>query len=502
MPAGAAEAEVPCVEGKAGQYPCQNVDLLARVTPAVLGGSGGNDIWGWTDPQTGREYALVGRTNGTAFVDITVPTDPVYLGRLPTSPGSAGLFGSWRDIKVYKDHAFVVSEEPGHGMQVFDLTRLRGVTSPQTFTEDAHYYLFGSAHNIAINEDSGYAYALGSGATPLGTGCGGLHMIDIRDPKLPIPAGCFQTDLYTHDVQCVIYKGPDQGYQDAEICIASNEDTLTIVDVTNKALPMMLSRNPYPGASYTHQGWFTEDQRYFLLGDEGDESATGVNTTTYVWDLASLTSPQLIGVHRGRTKAIDHNLYTKGDLVYQANYRAGLQILSMEDVAQGQLREVGYFDLFPANDLAGFNGAWSNYPYFDSGVVVLNGMGEGLFVLRPRIADLSVTQSDDPDPAGAGQPVTYTLTVDNVGPGDATGVTVTDTLPAGATLVSASEGCAAAGGVVTCVIGSLGEGEQATITIEVTAGQAGQLTNVATVAGDQADHILGNDTSEETTTIT
>src|SRR5690606_20218176 len=98
-----------------------------------MGASGGNDIWGWTDPETEKEYALMGLNNGTAFVDVSDPVNPVYLGKLPTHTQSS----LWRDIKVYADHAFVVSEASGHGMQVFDLTRLRGVTSPQTFTVDA-----------------------------------------------------------------------------------------------------------------------------------------------------------------------------------------------------------------------------------------------------------------------------------------------------------------------------------------------------------------------------
>ena len=79
--------------------------------------------------------------------------------------------------------------EAGHGLQVFDLTRLRGVSEPRMWTEDAHYAVFGRAHNVAINEDTGYADAVGSN-----TCSGGLHMIDIRDPKVPVFAGCVADD--------------------------------------------------------------------------------------------------------------------------------------------------------------------------------------------------------------------------------------------------------------------------------------------------------------------
>ena len=236
----------PCVGGFADIYPCDNVDLLAFMPLADIGGGQGNDIWGWTDRSTGKEYAIMGRTSGTSFVDISDPENPVYLGNLPPHTSDS----AWRDIKVYARHAFIVSEASGHGMQIFDLTQLRNVISPPvTFAETAHYAGFSNAHNVAINEDSRFAYAVGSN-----TCSGGLHMVDIQNSTTPTFAGCYSGDGYTHDAQCVIYSGPDTEHQDKEICFNSNEDTLTIVDVTNKSVPVMLSRTRYSGSGYTHQG--------------------------------------------------------------------------------------------------------------------------------------------------------------------------------------------------------------------------------------------------------
>jgi choice-of-anchor B domain-containing protein len=372
-------SDLACTGGMAGPFPCKGVDLESFVPHEDIGGGEGNDIWGWTDGTTGREYALVGQTNGTAFVDVTVPNAPLYLGRLPSHQPVETLFNVWRDVKVYADHAYVVSEEPLHGMQVFDLTRLRGVTEPQTWTEDGHYPLFGGAHNVAINEDTGFAYAVGTA-----TCSGGPHIVDIRNPKTPLFAGCVSEGGYTHDTQCVTYRGPDRRFTGRELCFSSNEDTLTIVDVTDKLAPALLSSTSYEGAAYSHQGWLTEDQSHFLLGDELDEVESGVPTTTYIFDVSDVTAPVLRGAHRAATEAIDHNLYVKGSRVYQANYRAGLRILDLAKVASGQLREVAYFDVYPADDAAEFNGAWSSYPFFESGVVVVNGIEQGLFVVRPR----------------------------------------------------------------------------------------------------------------------
>ncbi len=375
------EHETPCVGGFAGAYPCENVDLMELLPLTSIGGGNGNDVWGWTDPMTGKEYALMGRSSGTAFVDVSNPAASVYLGNLPTHSGNS----TWRDIKVYQNHAFIVSEATNHGLQVFDLTQLRNVVNPPvTFTETAFYGHFGRAHNIAINELTGFAYAVGSrqGTETCGAG---LHMVNIQNPAAPTFAGCFSADGYTHDTQCVIYSGPDTTHVGKEICFNSNEDTLTIVDVTNKAAPIQISRTPYAGSGYTHQGWLTEDQRYFLLDDELDEQNFGHNTRTRIWDLTDLEVPSVLGFFSSPVGSIDHNQYVKGNFVYQANYRGGLRILSLDDIESGTLTQAGFFDIYPASDTASFNGAWSVYPFFASGNVLISGIEQGLFVVRPQL---------------------------------------------------------------------------------------------------------------------
>jgi choice-of-anchor B domain-containing protein len=377
-PLGPAE----CENGMAGIFPCENVDLMSFVPLEQLGGGTGNDIWGWTDPQTGREYAIMGTSNGTAFVDVTDARNPVVVGHMPSQ--SFLIWALWRDIKVYENHAYVVSEYDLHGMQIFDLTRLRDVAvKPAVFAPDVVYDEMSNTHNIAINEDTGYAYAVGTNTCDAG-----LHMIDIRDPKSPRFAGCYAEDGYTHDVQCVVYNGPDGKFKGREICFASNEDTVTIVDVTDKANPRMLSRTGYPSAAYTHQGWLTPDHRFFLFGDELDEQGNTVPaTTTYVMDASRLTAPKAPLAFHHATESIDHNLYVDGRHVFESNYTAGLRILDYDrrSLAAGQLREVAYFDVFPASDIDDFLGTWSNYAYFESGNVVVSAIDSGLFVLRPEL---------------------------------------------------------------------------------------------------------------------
>jgi choice-of-anchor B domain-containing protein len=378
-------AQTPCENGMAGIYPCDQVDLWSHIVFQDLGCTDNtNDIWGWTSPVTGREYALMGCANGTSFIDITSPATPVYIGFLPTQTVNS----LWRDIKTYNNYAFIVAEAAGHGLQVFDLLQLDNVGNPpQTFSVSAHYSLFGNAHNVAINPDLPFAYCVGSN-----TADGGLHIVNIADPLNPQLAGIFSDDGYTHDCQNVIYTGPDAQYQGREIVFAANEDAVTVVDATDKLDCQMLSTTFYAESAYTHQGWLTSDQRYFLVGDELDEMNLGTGTRTHIFDVSDLDNVEYVGFYESESPAIDHNMYVIDHFVYQSNYRSGLRILDAVRVDEGILSQIGFFDLVPQNDNATFSGSWSNYPYFGSGNVVATSMYDGLFVLRPTL--LSLSQSE------------------------------------------------------------------------------------------------------------
>ncbi len=374
-----------CQSGVSAGFPCKNVEMLSRVRLADMGGGDGADSWGWKDPQSGRYYALMARSNGTSFIDVTDPAAPVYLGNMPSTSG----IQPWRDVKVYSNHAFVVADNiANHGMQVFDLTRLRGLTAPQLFSPDVTYRNIGEAHNVAINEDTGFAYITGSEQCS-----GGLHIVDVRNPKSPVFAGCFSADGYTHDVQCVLYHGPDTDYQGAEICFASNEDSLTIVDVSNKAQPVLVAKATYPSIGYSHQGWLDEDQAMFFLGDELDERTFGMNTRTLMFDVSDLDDPHYSGAHQHSTSVIDHNLYVRGNYIYQANYLGGLRILQINRGESTTLNEVAYFDTEPDEDALEFFGAWNAYPFFDNGIILVSDRTNGLFVLQASLPDDRVQTS-------------------------------------------------------------------------------------------------------------
>ncbi len=400
--------QTPCENGFAGGYPCDGYDLLSHISISTLAGSQqerGNDSWGWTDPDSGKEYAIVGLSNGTAFIDISDPINPIFLGRVPTETFSS----IWRDIKVHGNYAFIVADAAdNHGMQVFDLTRLRSVSNPPViFDTDAHYGGVGSCHNIVINPSQPYAYLVGCDEL-----AGGPVFVDISNPLNPVSAGGYSSSGYTHDAQVVTYNGPDSDYTGREIYIGSNgsfgsNNKVVFVDVTNKNNPVLISEIDYDSPGYTHQCWLTEDLNYLLLGDELDEQSFGINTRTIVFDVQDLDNPQVHNEYYGPTEAIDHNGYVLGDKFYLANYTAGLRVVDITDIENpnNAMEEIGYFDTYPPNNVADFDGAWSVYPYFESGNIVISDISRGYFLVRPSdgtmgIGDMNVGSfSIYPNPA-------------------------------------------------------------------------------------------------------
>lgn len=396
----------PCTNGKADKYPCKNVGLYSHLPITELSGDRLNDIWGWIDSETGKEYAILGMNNGVEIVDVTTPYAPKVIGQIPDPANTSSKSpqfqahddgtgftknSPWRDVKVYKNTLYIVSEQSDYGLQIFDLTQLRNALKERSvFQNYLRYTNFGNAHNIHINSESEFLYVVGSTD---GTHCaekGGLHILDIASPKIPEFAGCyademaggFTTDGYIHDTQCIMYTGPDDNHHGREICFNSSEKSFLITDVTDKKHIVTISLSTYPGQGYMHQGWLSEGQDYFFMNDELDERRYHHNIRTYVWDIQDLEKPEMIGYYQHDTPGIDHNLYLENNYMYQANYTAGLRILDVSDPEPQDISEVAYFDTTPENETLTFKGLWSVYPWLSGDKIIVSDIDQGLFILK------------------------------------------------------------------------------------------------------------------------
>lgn len=390
-PAAAGESNLPCVDGMAGDWPCHNVDLLARFSLEEMGGDHHthnlmNDLWAWVSPDSGRTYIIGGLHDRAVFVDVTDPTAPFLVGTLMTAQEGTSTF---RDIQVYQNYAYIVADTPftAHGVQILDLTVLDDVEMPPaTLTETAHYDGIGFGHNMWINQETGYLYILRSDTCNAGN-----HMVSLADPLNPVFVGCFDPDGADSDTECVIYQGPDSDYTGREICVTGSDSAVTIGDVTDKDNPLLLSLLTYPNVSRAHQGAFTEGQRYWVLSDINDEEMLGHNTRTHLLDLNDLDAPVYLGYYEHATASTDHNLYIDGAYVYMANWQAGLRVLDVSGAPDLDWPEVAYFDTVPDGDSPGHHmGAFGNYPWLGNGVVAVSDLEQGLFLLQVNLEPTDV----------------------------------------------------------------------------------------------------------------
>ncbi len=334
---------------RAGGFPAENVSLYSHLTLEDLGAKFAEDCWGYTSP-SGREYAIIGLSQGPGFVEITDPTNPVIVDIVNTQNKA-------RDMKVYGHSVYTSSE--GGPLNVIDMSRIDEgiVTLVNSFPE-------GGTHNVVVDEVSGFLYlAIG----------GPLVALDLANPEVPVFAGIW--DGQTHDAQVVTYtQGKYAGRQIAFV-FAGWDGTLDIVDVTDKSSMFLMGSTSYPNATYTHQGWLSDDRHYLYVDDEID----GIQRTS-IFDVSDLSNPTFISDFSSTVQtSIDHNLYVRDGFIFEANYTSGLRVFNACDPVNPV--EVGFFDTFPGNDNAEFSGAWSNYPFFPSGTVIISDRSGGLFVL-------------------------------------------------------------------------------------------------------------------------
>ena len=205
----------------------------------------------------------------------------------------------------------------------------------------------------------------------------GLTKENLKEKSLKFPAFGYGTKEAEEGIHNDSIDIPGLGEQNA-----IESFSVFTIDITDKNNPITISTIDYNNIGYTHQGWFTEDMTYFILGDETDEIGFGNNTRAIVFNFTDLDNPEYHTDYFGPTTAIDHNGYVKGNTYYQANYTAGVRMIDISDIAAGTLTEVGFFDTYPESNSTSFHGAWSVYPYFESGTIIISDIEGGLFVVR------------------------------------------------------------------------------------------------------------------------
>ncbi len=449
--AAIAQTFPPFPEPAVGPFPdTVNMTLESQLLPAEIGAvtprSGVllNDIWGWTSPD-GEEYALVGTGDGMSIVRVTDPANPVHIGIVPTTAPDS-VANLWGDVGVYdaadESYAYFTTEADAVGIHILALRQLDGMgpapdpshAIPPTavFSEGG----YDSAHNIYVNQRTGFAYIAGVGLTDGPTACDdhtyhpsrfNAMILDLKsDPLNPSIAACL-ADHAEHDFYVVNYNGPDRDYQKREIAFVfdgRDRDTASrggmrtddtpgelvggmteIWDVTDKSDIKLISSFSVPDMCFSHQGWTSGPRHEFLLiNDEVDEirdaeDADGFfrnnfcstdnppNTLSgpgmYVLNVKDLDNP----VFQERFEIDspgdnDHNFMRVENKIFWAVYNAGTRVVRVREVG-GMLRlqDLAHMDTEPRDDAPVFNGQWGIYAFANSGTIIASDINNGLMIM-------------------------------------------------------------------------------------------------------------------------
>ena len=331
-----------------------NINLIANYPfPASRGEV--TDIWGYVD-ELNNEYAIVGLENGVAIVDISTPSTPLEVFYTP------GPNSGWRDIKVWKDVAYITNENTG-GLMLIDMTKLPGgtIVAGDVSSYGGVTYPFTKAHNIYVDEN-GIGYVVGAD-----NGIGGVIILDLgTDPLNPVQIGRYE-DYYVHDLMVrgdTLWGG----------CI--NDGFFVAVDVSDKSSPVTLAIHNTPSLN-AHNCWISDDGKYLFTTDERSDAYIAAYDVS---NLSNITELDRIQSSPGEN-VIPHNTFYLNGYVITSYYRDGVIIHDVSNPSN--MVEVGNYDTSPAFSGNGFNGCWGVYPYLPSGLIIASDIENGLFVLGP-----------------------------------------------------------------------------------------------------------------------
>ncbi len=359
---------------KAQTYPSLNISLLAHLTPETdntgFDGRKYSGCWGWYQATKNKEYAIVGTSNNTYFIDVTNPSNPIIRDSVLAK--RAGC--TWREIKNYQNYCYIVSDDaPPNSFQIVDMQYLPDSVH---VVHDGTTY-FERCHTIFVDKTNLYC----GGVTSVGGPTENLRVYSLATPSVPVLQRTLSQDApsvtYVHDMFVLndtVYASC--GYQGFRLFKFNGTNPFTI-------LPSFIG---YPQNGYNHSSWITKDRKTMVFADE-----VPAGLAAKVIDVQNISNITLIDTIRSNLGATAHNPYIVGNnYCWLSSYQDGIYLYDISNPLNVTI--AGFFDTQPQHGVNdnfttnAYRGNWGAYPYLPSGIIIACDMQNGIFILQGNAA--------------------------------------------------------------------------------------------------------------------
>jgi choice-of-anchor B domain-containing protein len=359
------------------------LDLLSQwKDPALVGSTAYNNTYNevWGLKVGGIEYAVIGSTFGTHILDISDPTNPTEVQRIPGAGQGRSIIH--RDYHDFQCYLYAVCDEGPSTLQIIDISNLPD-EAPVVYDDNA---LIRRSHNIFIDSSSARLYSFASRGEVIGYSA--MAIFDISNPVEP-------ELIAEHNVFGNINAGHVHDgfvHRDTAYLNCGNAG-FAIVDFSDPVNPTTINTlrpNEYPMAGYNHSCWRSTDGTAIYMADENWNADIKV---VDISDHNNLDIPMTFDAGNDNPNSIPHNQVVACDRLFVSYYYDGLQVYDISDPLNPQRSH--FFPTSSASHRASYEGAWGVYPLLPSGNILVSDMQEGLFILEPLDTDCNTTVSCD-----------------------------------------------------------------------------------------------------------
>ncbi len=332
-----------------------------------------NDLIGYYDSLTQKEYIIAGSTDSIYFFDITIPTQ---IKLLDVEYGSVkGVIN--RDYEIYQHYVYCVADQNRSSMQIYDLQYLPD--SVHKVYEDSTLAI--NTHSIFIEAKSKRLYMCSNKYANWVNGNlkeSAMDIISLEDPEKPK----FLAKLYVpvrSNGEAAFRWVHESHVRNDTAYLSCGYSGLYIYDLRDLNNQIILGTIVnYPQAAYNHSSWLNKNGNYLMFTDEN------IGSNIKIFDISIIQAPRIESYFISNTWATPHNSYWFGSFAVASMYHDGVFIWNIADTKKPQL--AAFYDTYPQNAIGdytqNFAGCWGVWPYLPSGNIIASDRSNGIFVLK------------------------------------------------------------------------------------------------------------------------